>query len=197
MDHNKNETDENLEHFVIFKVIHWVFIGLVKNMSQKSVKIGVWTKSRHYACYSIQYSYYALINRECGPFAKIVVVTSCRTDRTKWELYCIPTQVKLQKVSVFLCYYGLKFSRSIRQSVRRHMDRLSANQILAFYPYFVWYTIMRSIITSLLNIWNVIKGTTFEMMVLPKGILCILLLLKGILLFYYSVFHRITHFNKH
>ena len=27
--------------------------------------------------------YYALINRECGPYAKIFVVTSCRTDRTK------------------------------------------------------------------------------------------------------------------
>ena len=26
---------------------------------------------------------YALINRECGPYAKIFVVTSCRTDRTK------------------------------------------------------------------------------------------------------------------
>ena len=57
------------------------------------------------------------------------------------ELYCIPTQVKLQKVSVFLCYYGLKFSRSIRQTVCRRMDRLSANQILAFHPYFVWYTL--------------------------------------------------------
>ena len=52
---------------------------------------------------------------------------------------------KLQKVSVFLCYYGLKFSRSIRQSVRRRMDRLSANQILAFHPYFVWYTIIKII----------------------------------------------------
>ena len=39
---------------------------------------------------------------------------------------------KTTKVSVFLCYYGLKFSRSRRQSVRRRMDRLSANQISAF-----------------------------------------------------------------
>ena len=58
------------------------------------------------------------------------------------KLYCIPTQVKLQKVSVFLCYYGLKFSRYTRQFVRRRMDWLSANQVLAFYPYFVWYTII-------------------------------------------------------
>ena len=29
------------------------------------------------------------------------------------------------------------------------MDRLSANQILAFYPYFVWYTIMAGICWSL------------------------------------------------
>ena len=64
------------------------------------------------------------------------------------ELYCIPTQVKLQKVSVFLCYYGLKFSRSIRQSVRRRMDWLSANQILAFCPYFVWYTMKWYIIKA-------------------------------------------------
>ena len=49
---------------------------------------------------------------------------------------------KTTEVSVFLCYYGLKFSQSIRQSARRRMDRLSVNQILAFYPYFVWYTIM-------------------------------------------------------
>ena len=30
---------------------------------------------------------YALINRECGPYAKIFVVTSCHTDRTKALLY--------------------------------------------------------------------------------------------------------------
>ena len=65
--------------------------------------------------------------------------------KLKTKLYCIPTQVKPQKVSVSLCYYGLKFSRSIRQSVRRGMDRLSANQILAFYPYFVRYTITPTI----------------------------------------------------
>ena len=53
--------------------------------------------------------------------------------------------MKLQKVIVFLCYYGLKFSQSVRQSVRRRMDRLSASQILGFYPYFVWYTIIKSI----------------------------------------------------
>ena len=53
---------------------------------------------------------------------------------------------KTTKVSVFLCYYGLKFSRSICQSVRRRMNRLSANQILAFYPYFVWYTIISGIL---------------------------------------------------
>ena len=27
------------------------------------------------------------------------------------------------------------------------MDRLSANQILAFYPYFVWYTINKDIVS--------------------------------------------------
>ena len=31
-------------------------------------------------------------------------------------------------------------------------DRLSANQVLAFYPYFVWYTIMNSIDSLQLNL---------------------------------------------
>ena len=88
----------------------------------------------------IHSKYYALINLEFGPYGKYLLWR--HTARTSQKLYCIPTQVKLQKASIFLCYYGLKVSRSIRQSVRRRMDRLSANQILAFYPYFVWYTIM-------------------------------------------------------
>ena len=48
---------------------------------------------------------------------------------------------------------------SIRQSVRRRMDRLSANQILAFYPYFVWYTIRSSKfkITSIIRIQSYSK----------------------------------------
>ena len=49
---------------------------------------------------------------------------------------------KNSKKLVFLLFYGLKFSLSIRHSVRRRMDRLSANQMAAFYPYFVWYTII-------------------------------------------------------
>ena len=31
----------------------------------------------------LSFYYCALIDRECGPYAKIFVVTSCRTDRTK------------------------------------------------------------------------------------------------------------------
>ena len=68
--------------------------------------------------------YYALINRECGPYAKnLLWHHAVRTKRN--ELYCIPTQVKPQKVSVFLCYYGLALSQS-------NFSILSV---------FVWYTI--------------------------------------------------------
>ena len=48
---------------------------------------------------------YALINRECGPYAKIFVVTSCRTDRTKWgpcgmtsqQIFSVWTKLKVNK----------------------------------------------------------------------------------------------------
>ena len=48
---------------------------------------------------------YALINRECGPYAKIFVMTSCRTDRTKWgpcgmtsqQIFSVWTKLKVNK----------------------------------------------------------------------------------------------------
>ena len=52
-------------------------------LQKKSEIVGENFSSSENAIWSILLKYYALINRECGPYAKIFVATSCRTDRKK------------------------------------------------------------------------------------------------------------------
>ena len=58
-----------------------------------------------FGCYIFLLLDYALINRECGPYAKIFVVTSCLTDRTKGgpcgmtsqQIFSVWTKLKVNK----------------------------------------------------------------------------------------------------
>ena len=88
-------TEQAIACAIIIVFFNWLFINVmnIKHFIElvylSHFQCTVWHV--HYCVYTDKYGsasdtlkvYYALINRECGPYAKIFVVTSCRTDRTK------------------------------------------------------------------------------------------------------------------